>query len=57
MGVVIPLSLCRRGRLTESLTISEGGMKHDATFAVSPNGYMDDKVGLEDLQSHCEPKT
>jgi len=35
----------------------EGGVEHEATFAIFPSGYMDGELGLEYMQQHFEPYT
>ena len=34
-----------------------GAVEHEATFAVSPSGYIDVELGLEYIKQHFEPYT
>ena len=58
-GVVIPPFIVWQGKTHRQSYYTEGGVDHghEATFAVSPSGYMDDKLGLEYLKEHFEPYT
>jgi len=56
-GVVIPPFIVWQGKTHRESYYREGGVEHEATFAVSPSGYMDDELGLEYMRQHFEPYT
>jgi len=56
-GVIIPPFIVWQGKTHWESYYQEGGVEHEAIFAVSPSGYMDDELGLEYMQQHFEPYT
>ena len=56
-GAVIPPFIVWQGRTHRESYYTEGGVKFEATFAVSPSGYMDDELGFEYMKTHFEPYT
>ena len=56
-GVVIPPFIVWQGKTHRESYYREGGVEYEATFAVSPSGYMDDELGLEYMKQHFEPYT
>ena len=58
-GVVIPPFIVWQGKTHRESYSREGGIDHayEATFTVSPSGYMDDELGLEYLKAYFEPYT
>ena len=55
-GSVIPLFIVWKGK-THRDSYYKKGDDRDATFAVSPSGYMDDELGLLYISKHFEPHT
>lgn len=56
-GVVLPPFIVWQGKTHRESYYKEGGVEYEATFTVSPNGYMDDELGLEYMKKHFEPYT
>jgi len=45
--VIIPPFIVWQEKTLRESYYQEGGVEHEATFAVSPSGYMDRELGLE----------
>lgn len=56
-GVVIPPFIIWQGKTHRESYYKEGGVEYEATFAVSPSGYIDDELGYEYMKVHFEPHT
>lgn len=56
-GAVLPPFIVWQGKTHRESYYKEGGVEYEATFAVSPSGYMDDELGLEYIKKHFEPYT
>ena len=55
--VIIPAFIVWQGKTDRESYYRQGGVGHEARFAVSPSGYMYDRLGLEYIQQHFEPYT
>ena len=53
MGVVLPPFIVWQGKSHRESYYNQGGIELEATFAMSPSGYMDDELGLE-FMKHFE---
>jgi len=57
VGRVLLPFIIWQGKTHRESYYPEDGLINEATFAVSDNGYMDDKVGLDYIKEHFEPYT
>lgn len=56
-GAIIPPFIVWQGRTHRASYYKEGQLQFEATYAVSPSGYMDDELGLEYMKQHFERYT